>query len=116
MAFQPSLFIDDASADASGLIARARHTDPDTSHDAADSFERRGRANTDRDTILSLLRKTRRRMTGAEIANELGGTWENTRVMRRMKELEVAGLVKRSAKKRTCTIKGSAMYDYWAAN
>jgi hypothetical protein len=99
---QQMLFESGSAVDASGLVARARKRDPETSKQAAEKVDASGAAATDRARIYGVLKRAKLPLTGGEIADDL--SWDNTRVMRRMKEMELIGVVERCAA-RACRAK-----------
>jgi len=88
------------------MFAGARATDPQTSHRAAESVEKSGRAQTQRSRILAVLSRLRR-STAGEIASRLDGIDRHT-VSKRLPELERRGSVKRMDP-RKCTAHGTEM-------
>ena len=110
---QLNLFDSNPQADASGLVARARRTDPASSKSAAVEVEEIGSAGTDRAKISAYVHAHRTGLTGGEIAVGLGwGAEANNRVMRRICELVGLGEVKRG-EDRVCRVKGRKMYTIW---
>lgn len=98
-------------------VARARRTDPETSHIAAETYESKGNAASDRESILRVIRTVTKRdasgntlhgLTAGEIADYLGDGWDNVRVSRRTSELNRSGDIIRGPG-RECTIKHTSM-------
>ena len=90
--------------------ARARRTDPSTSHEAAARAERHG-AKTQRATILTALRG-RPGLTSAEYAVETGIDRHNA--ARRLSELKHDGVAKQ-CEKRICGVKGTKAVTWYPA-
>ena len=109
MANQLSLF--DSAPDTTHHLSRV--TDPATSHVAAERKVVSGSASSDRAKILAVLRESGESLTGGEIAMGCGWGFDNARAMRRMNELERAGLVVKTGE-RTCRSKGSNQGTYRA--
>lgn len=107
--FKPSM--QEASGLAPALPAKARHTDPQSSHEAARKVTRSGQAQSDREAILAVLR-SKNGLTAGEIARELGEGWTNVRVSRRTPEMEETGKVRRGAV-RDCQVKNTSMVTWW---
>jgi CRP-like cAMP-binding protein len=91
------------------LPARARRTDPDTSHDAAEDVEREGHASRQREACLRVVRDTPG-LTAAEIAQAAG--LERHAPSRRLPELRDMGLV-RNLDDRTCTVTRRLSMTWW---
>lgn len=93
------------------VVARARKSDPETSHLAAAEVENNGTAHDHRNIIAAYLRK-HPGQTNAEIAE--GSGLDYAQVHKRMKELEAMNLVIRGGK-RYCTTEGRTgrMYTSW---
>jgi predicted ArsR family transcriptional regulator len=91
-------------------MARARKTDPQTSHDAAREAEASGRAATHRAICLEEVRKNSGR-TAAEIAVETG--LERHVPSRRLPELRDAGLVE-NREVRVCRVTGRNSMTWYA--
>ena len=85
------------------LAARARASDPDTSHLAADAVEASGAAKKQRATCLDVVRLVPG-LTAAEIALRCG--LERHVPSRRLPELRAAGRVKNGIE-RTCRVTGT---------
>ncbi len=83
-------------------MAHARHSDPDTSHEAAVSAERRGRAAAHRRLCLAQVNK-QPGLTAAEIAERVG--LERHAPSRRLPELRDSGLVD-NGPARCCSVQG----------
>lgn len=111
---QPTLFACDEPQ-----LARARVSDPVTSHEAAANVEASGSADSDRAAILAVIRTVNRGAdgyprhgwTGGEIAEALGDGWSNVRVMRRTSELERSREIYRGPS-RKCAAKGTEMLTF----
>lgn len=91
-------------------MARARKTDPRTSHEAAREAEASGRAATHRAICLEEVKKNPGR-TAAEIAKETG--LERHVPSRRLPELREAGLVK-NVEIRVCRVTGRNSMTWYA--
>ncbi len=84
---------------------RARKSDPDTSHEAAQHVTKTGKASAMKRRILDFLRATTKPpMTAFEIADSMG-VRERATVGRRTGEMEKDGTLRRLAKRR-CAITG----------
>jgi len=83
-------------------MARARNTDPFTSHDAARDAEASGRADAQRNLCLNEVLKNPGK-TAAEIAVAVG--LERHAPSRRLPELRDAGLIK-NGRARVCSVTG----------
>lgn len=94
---------DDMPLFALRMQARARNSDPMTSHLAADAVERKGNAATQRTLCLAEVRRMPGQ-TAAEIAAALG--LERHVPSRRLPELREAGLV-RNGDARRCDVQGT---------
>jgi hypothetical protein len=92
------------------MVARARATDPATSHEAAELVEATGRANSQRRAVYDYVR-AHPSETGSEIARGMG--WERAMVSRRLPELRGAGLLV-TGKARVCTVSGTNQMT-WSA-
>lgn len=88
--------------------AKARATDPATSHIAAEEIEVSGKASTQRRACLVMVRREPG-LTSAEIAKELG--WERHVPARRLPELRESGLVKNGIT-RKCSVMGTLMMTW----
>ena len=91
--------------------ARARTTDPDTSHKAAADFEASGKGKTHRETILQAVRRWPGR-TPAELARCIGKL-NYYQVSRRLKELIDTKEIVRGEEK-ICPIRGTSCSTYYA--
>ncbi len=89
--------------------AKARHTDPDTSRQAARRFDRSGKGFSQRLRILAYL-KLHEGATAGEIAAALG--IERHAPSRRLPELETKGFV-RKGDARKCSALGSACVTWF---
>jgi CRP-like cAMP-binding protein len=94
------------------LPARARRSDPDTSHLAAEAVEREGHASRQREACLKVVRATPG-LTAAEIAKAAG--LERHAPSRRLPELRDLGLV-RNLDDRTCTVTRRLSMTWWPAS
>ena len=83
----------DFSAVAAPVVARARRTDPESSHEAARRVTDNGTAETHESRILECLRWAACPVTASEIGMDLKLT--NVQVLRRMKSMEKRGLIQR---------------------
>ena len=83
-------------------MARARNSDPSTSHDAATAMERSGIAAAHRQICLEAVRR-KPGQTGAEIALAVG--LERHEPSRRLPELRDAGLIE-NREVRFCSVRG----------
>ena len=92
-------------------IARARGTDPATSHEMARTVERDGRAHAQRDICLARVR-VRPGLTAAEIASEIG--LERHVPSRRLPELRERGLIV-NGPARVCNVMGTRSLTWWPA-
>ena len=90
--------------------ARARNTDPATSHEAAAQVERSGSAEVDRVRALQAVHQWPG-STSAELADRIG--MDRHAIARRLPELREAGKVE-NGDKRACCIKGTAQMTWWA--
>lgn len=99
--------------DATNARARARRTDPATSHEAAAAITASGKVESDRAAILEVVRATPG-LTAGEIAKRCGWGEDNVRVSRRTPELEESGLIHKGAK-RCCGVKGTSMLTWYPA-
>lgn len=90
--------------------ARARRTDPWTSHAAAREIESKGRAESHRRLCLAEVQQTPGQ-TSAEIASRVG--IDRNAAARRLPELREMGLVHNGSEARTCTIVGSKCITWW---
>lgn len=90
------------------FTAKARTTDPVTSHVAAYNVEASGKASTQRRACLVEVRRHPSQTSG-EIAQALG--MERHIPARRLPELREAGLIKNGAQ-RKCTIMGTLMMTW----
>ena len=92
------------------VIARARNTDPETSHQAAAQVERSGKAAMRRSMLASYV-KEHPGLTNGEIADALPeiGYQETTR---RMGEVEKLGLIRRG-EPRVCSVHGTKQATWW---
>ena len=88
---------DDLREDTPLFNARARTTDPDTSHDAADLMNRTGATSRHARFIVTALTRYGP-LTGKEIADQT--TLTQIQIMRRMSELRDAGLVEDTGDRR----------------
>ncbi len=103
-------------------LARARRTDPDTSHQAAEAVRRNGAL---RETQLLVRDAVKRNpgMTAVELAAILAGTavreeprpahWWRIEASRRLPELEPVYVRRGDA--RRCSVNGSPMTTWWPA-
>lgn len=111
---QRPLFVPD-SHEASGLspvpTPASRRSDPESSRVAAEAVK--GRAASDREAILEVLRNHSGGLTAGEIAGLLGEGWDNVRVSRRTSELRDSGDVANGSI-RDCHFKGSKMVTWYA--
>lgn len=90
-------------------MAKARRTDPSTSHEAAAKIERAGRAQTNRTKCFeALLRQDGQ--TSAEVA--VMADLDRHEAARRLPELRDAGQV-RNGDKRRCAITNSFALTWW---
>ena len=92
-------------------MARARNTDPFTSHEAARETEASGRASAQRRICLDEVLKNPGK-TAAEIAEATGQ--ERHAPSRRLPELREAGLVKNGTA-RTCSVTGRMSITWFPA-
>lgn len=91
------------------LTARARKTDPGTSHEAAKNVERKGSAKAARLLCLAAV-KERPGLTAAEVATACD--LERHVPSRRLPELREAGLVE-NGPARPCTVTGNRSITWW---
>ena len=91
------------------MIARARNSDPTTSHEAAATVERGGTASNQRERCLREVRM-RPGLTAAEIAIRVG--MERHVPSRRLPELREAGLVL-NHEARICTVTLNRSLTWW---
>lgn len=92
------------------MIARARNTDPETSHIAATVIEKTGRAETQREICLEAVRSNPD-LTAAEIAVICG--LDRYTLSRRLPELRENGLVW-NGKPRYCRVRNTLMQTWYA--
>lgn len=92
------------------FTAKARSTDPDTSHQAAQRVERTGTAHDQRSICLRIVTSAPG-LTAAEIAQRAG--LERHVPSRRLPELRDAGLV-RNGEARLCAVMGTKAMTWWA--
>lgn len=104
-------------------VAKARKSDVQPSHDAAEQYESTGKADSDRAAILNVIRTVTLRtpegypmhgLTAGEVANCLGDGWTNVRVSRRTVELMRQGLIDRGVA-RECSIHRTSMSTWHPA-
>jgi len=91
------------------LFARARRTDPETSHIAAEKIEASGKAATDRQLALYLVKRYPS-STAWELAR-FAGHPDRHRVSRRLTELRQGGLIQNDGK-RKCRVSGALMMTW----
>lgn len=101
--------MDDAENGDAMTAALARHTDPETSHLAAELMDATGTAANNRAKCLAILR-WRPGATAAEIATFTG--LERHEPSRRLPELRKAGLV-RNGEARICVATGNRSLTWW---
>lgn len=87
------------------LTARARKSDPVTSHEAARNHEASGRADSDRRIILAAVKKFPGH-TACELFDLMDQEVKRHNVSRRLSEMRTAGLV-RNGEARICTEAGT---------
>jgi len=105
---QKTLFGEDAGRP----MAKARRTDPDTSHEAAATVNATGTAGGQRMACLAYLTaRPGQQFTAAEIANALG--MERHAPSRRLPELRKMGLVK-NGPARTCRVQNTQSLTWMA--
>lgn len=97
----------------------ARISDPTTSHRAAARQQANGRADSQADTIVAILRRVARPMTFREIwASATDAERDHLReavtIARRLTNMERRGLVV-AGRERTCTVSGSAAREWTLA-
>jgi hypothetical protein len=90
-------------------MAHSRAYDPSTSHAAADSVEKNGTAQSNRDLCLAYVLRHPEGVTCGEIGKATGLVYPEP--WRRLPELRDAGLVK-DGPKRSCRVKGSKMQTW----
>lgn len=89
--------------------ARARRTDPETSHLAAQKIEKTGTAQSNRERCLESIRR-RPGQTAAEVARDVA--LERHEPSRRLPELREVWLVKCGPKRR-CDVTGNPSLTWW---
>lgn len=97
--------------DGSDLLARARTSDPETSHAAAQQVEASGRAGSDRNRLLQAVR-LHPGHTAGELALLDSVNMERSEVSKRLPELRRLGLV-RNGEARECFARKSRMLTWW---
>ena len=110
---QGSLF--DAEASEHGVTysapARARNSDPETSHEAASRHNRSGKSKANCEIVLALVRAWPG-MTSVELhGTQVDSCLERHEVSRRLSDLERKGLVRKGPEK-VCEVKGTSMVTW----
>lgn len=109
-----SLF--DMESSAYGVIpvgpARARNSDPETSHEAASRHNRSGKSKANCEIVLALVRAWPG-MTSVELhGTQVDSCLERHEVSRRLSDLERKGLVRKGPEK-VCEVKRTKMVTWW---
>lgn len=92
-------------------VARARRSDPESSHIAAANVATSGQLAGDRASVFCAIGK-QPGSTAGELAQYLGHGWNNVRVSRRTADLERIGMIHKG-KQRPCKVKGSIMCTWF---